>query len=131
MFLKDRALESFYACRGGIEIFHRKILVSGYRETSWGKPFVFQKNSGLGKKMGKRGVSQFSDNFLSHVPKNIVGEKFCVSEKVWYEKKLVTGGGCHVCPSDFFLSHSAEGLRGEAFCTAENLSFEKTYSICW
>ena len=34
--------------------------------------------------MKKRGVSQFFvDNFLSHMPKDFVGEHFCVLENVW------------------------------------------------
>ena len=53
-------------------------------QNSWGKNFVFQKKSGMEKNMKKRGVSQFFvDNFLSHMPKDFVGEHFCVLENVW------------------------------------------------
>ena len=130
MFLKDRALESFYACRGVIEIFDRKFFVSGYRKTSWGNSFVFSKICGSETSLKRKGLSRFFvNNFLSHMPSDFVCEQFCVLENVWYEKKLVTGGGCHVCPSEFFLSHNAENYWEPPYNVSENWGYRKNLCI--
>ena len=70
---------------------------------------MFQKNSDLGKKMKKKGVSRFSDNiFLSHIPKKFVGEQLCVSEKACYENNLSNRWGLSRLFVGMFLSHNAE-----------------------
>ena len=56
--------------------------------------------------MKKWGVARFYvDNFLSHMPKNFVGEHFCVLENVWFEKNMSNKWGCLVFSTEvFFLS---------------------------
>ena len=79
-----------------------KFLVSQCRKTSLGNPSVFQKVSGIEKFYGWEGGGRECHDFPSKiccltVPKNFVGEPFCVSENFWYRKILwirgVEGGG--------------------------------------
>ena len=47
---------------------------------------VFQKCSGIEKFLDNRGITILSNFFCLTVPKNFVGEPFCVSENYWYGK---------------------------------------------
>ena len=91
---------------------------------------MFQKNSDLGKKMKKRGVSRLPDNiFLSHITKNFVGEQLCVSGKVCYEKNLSNRWGLSRASVGNFLSHNAENYWEPPYNVSENLGYRKNLCI--
>ena len=50
------------------------------------------------------------------MPKNFLGEHFCVPEKFWYRKLIGTREGAKITSSrQFFLSHIAKTFVGEHF----------------
>ena len=63
--------------------------------------------------------------FSLTVPKNFVGERFCLSEKFQCGKSLWIRRGCHVLPSKFFCSKTPKNIVGEPFCDSETFWYEK------
>ena len=104
--------ENFEQEGRGCQVFPSEIL-SHRAEKHRAEHFVFQKFSGMVKNKIKRAVLRFSvENFLSHMPKNFVGEQFCVLEKVWYEKILSNKWGVSRFSVRKFLSQKAEIFVG-------------------
>ena len=80
--------------------------------------------------MKKRGVARFNvDNFLSHMPKNFVGEHFCVLENVWFEKNMSNKWGVSCFFDGSFFSLSAEKFCGETLNVSETLGYRKVLCI--
>ena len=118
---KKPGSRKFYAYWGGVAIFHRKLLVSGYRKTLWENPFRFQKSSGFRKNLNKRGASRFSDDiFLSQIPQDFVCEPFVLQKTSGMEKIFEYQGGM-----PRFLSHSTAKFRGGTLCVAEIFCYGK------
>ena len=80
--------------------------------------------------MHKKGISLFSlEFFCLTVPKNFVGEPFCVSKNFWYGKKLwLKRGGYHDFPSNICLTVPKKFV-GEPFGVSEKLGYRKTLCI--
>ena len=77
-------------------------------------PPMIQKIRAPRKTMQKREVQRFSvDNFSLTVPKNFVGERFCLSEKFQYGKSSWISRGCHVYPSMFFGPKLPKNVVGD------------------
>ena len=84
------------------------------------------------KDMRDRGHQDFPSKICClTVPKNIVGEIFCVSEKFWYRKMLEIreGGGYHEIPSKICCPTVPINLVGETFCVPENFWYRKILGI--
>ena len=65
------------------------------------------------------GITVLSNFFLClAVPKNFVGEHFCVSEKFWYRKFSCIGGGIMILSEIFRLTAAKNFVRGP-FCASE------------
>ena len=86
--------------------------------------------------MHKGGYHDYlSEIFCLTVPKNFVGEPFCVSQNFWYRKILWirAGEGRREGVSRFcfknFLSHSAEKLRRGIFQCFSNFGYSKILCI--
>ena len=76
-----------------ITIFCRQFFVSQYPKKCFGT-IRFIGKIRVSKKLFEKGGSRFSvESFRLTVPKNSVGEPFCVSENFWYRKVLCIGGG--------------------------------------
>ena len=79
-------------------------------------------NKFMDERGGGGGVSKFPvENFLSQVPKNLVGEPFSVSVISSIEKFYASEGYVTIC-CRIFLSHSAEKFRRGTLlcCVSEN-----------
>ena len=63
--------------------------------------------------------------FSLTVPKNLVGERFCLSEKFQYGKSLWIRSGCHVFPSMFLCRKTPKNIVGEHFCVSEMFWYQK------
>jgi len=70
--------------------------------------------------MYKGGITFFRRKFFVSVPKNIVGEPFCVSENLGFRKILCIIGGYHDFPSKIFSLTVPKNFVGEPFCVTEN-----------
>ena len=63
--------------------------------------------------MQKRGYHDFRSKFCLTVPKNFVGEPFCVSKNFWYRKVLCIGGGHHGLVEKSFVSQDRNEKLGK------------------
>ena len=63
--------------------------------------------------------------FSLTVPKNFVGERFCLSQKFQCGKSLWIRRGCHVLPLKFFCPKTPKNIVGEPFCDSETFWYEK------
>ena len=71
-----------------------------------------------------------SGTFSLTVPRIFVGERFCVSEKIWKGKNYEKEGSIANFV-DNFLCHMPKDFVGEQFCVLENVWYEKKLSNGW
>ena len=98
---------------------------------------MFQKNSGLSKKLHKSKepksitLSCFScKTFCLTKQKHFVEEPFCVSENVWYRKSLkLRRGGCIKISGRFFCLTVPNIFVEQAFCVSDNFWYPETLGL--
>ena len=69
--------------------------------------------------MHKKGLPMIpvSKNFCLRVPKNFLGEPFCVSESFWYRIIFwIRGGDCQDILSEIFCRTVPKSIIAEPFC---------------
>ena len=109
--------------RGSIKTFRRSFFVPQCRNVSRRNPAVlcFRKDPVEKKVVHKKGgVSRFSvESFVSHSTEKFRGEHFCITQKLWYRKKLtIRREGVrreyHDLPSKFFCLTVQKIFVGES-----------------
>ena len=78
--------------KGCVTFFRRSFFAPKRRKTSWAKPSVFQKCSGIKKVKKKRGITILSTFFCLTSPRIIAGEPVCVSELILFKIFLDNSG---------------------------------------
>ena len=89
---------TFFLHKNGIALSSFEAFFVSQCQQIWKNPSISQKSSGIESFFAKQGEQLFSvDFFCLTVPKNFVGEAFCVSENFCYRKFscMGEGGGHH------------------------------------
>ena len=120
--------KTFYAK----SLFVENFLSHSTEKIYWGKIRCIRKFRVSNFFCMKRGYHDFlSKIFCLTVPKNFVGEPFCVSKKFWYRKLPCIGGGHHGFVENFW-SHRTQKLRkGFFLCFRNFLAWKKIMDKRW
>ena len=118
-FFENFSSQSTEKYRRGTFLVFTNILVS--------KTFLIKKGGGGGREYH----DYLSKVFRLTIPKNFVGEPFCVSQSFWYRNKLcIRGGGRTAGVSrysvSFSLPHCTENFHGATFLFLQYLRYRKT-----
>ena len=83
----------------------------------------------MGKRRGVR-VTIFCQSLFLTVPKNFVGQPFCVSENFVYRKSLwIREEGCVSQFLSKCVSDSTKKIVGQPFCVSEKIGYRKNLRI--